>query len=114
MAFRDEVGSLTGKFCCNFDEKLFGGAIWPFLHLNYSSTAATPVGCQSFNGLVKSHWKIMVHMFQAYLTNKQMPRSYWYFAIKHAACMMNMIPGKYKYLVSPFTIVHDVHPDQRA
>jgi hypothetical protein len=94
MAFRDETGSLAQQFCCDCDEKLFGSAIWSFLHLNHSSIAASPVGCQSSNGLVESHWKIMVHMSQAYPTDRQMPHAYWFFAIKHVARMMNMIPGK--------------------
>ncbi len=37
------------------------------------------------------------------------------FAIKHAACMMNMISGKYwDKLVSPFMLVHGVRPDPRT
>jgi hypothetical protein len=115
MAFREVAGSLTQKFCCDCDEKMFGGAIWSFLHVNHSSIAASPAGCESSNGLVEPHWKIMVHMSRAYLTNKQMPCSHWYFAIKQAACMINMIPGKYKSkLVLPFMLAHGVCPDQRA
>ncbi len=44
-----------------------------------------------------------------------MPQTFWYFATKHAAKMMNVIPGKYKgKLASPFMLVHGVHPDQWA
>jgi hypothetical protein len=54
----------------------------------------------------------MVHMSRAYLTEKQMPRTFWYFTIKHAARMMNMIPGRYNHkLASPFMLVHGVRPD---
>ncbi len=57
----------------------------------------------------------MVHMSHAYLTEKQMLWSFWCFAIKHAAKMMNVIPGKYKgKLASPFMIIHGVRPDQWA
>ncbi len=67
------------------------------------------------NGLVESHWKIMVHMSCAYLTEKQMPRTFWYFTIKHSARMMNMIPGKYRgKLASPFMQVHSVCLDPRT
>jgi hypothetical protein len=38
----------------------------------------------------------MVHMSRAYLTEKQMPRKFWYYKIEHSAWMMNMIPGRYK------------------
>jgi hypothetical protein len=51
----------------------------------------------------------MVHMFRVYLTEKQLPRLFCYFAIKYATKMMNVIPGKYKgKLTSPFMLVHGV------
>ncbi len=119
LAFRAEAGSLARQFRCNCDEKLFGSAVQSFLHTNNFSIAASPAGRQSSNGLVESHWKIMVHMSRAYLTKNQMPRTFWYYAIKHAACMMtcmmNMIPGKYcKKLASPFMLVHRARPDPRT
>jgi hypothetical protein len=57
----------------------------------------------------------MVHMARAYLTEKQMPRSYGFFAITHAASMMNAIPGKVDGgLASPFLLVHGVGHDERT
>jgi hypothetical protein len=115
VAFRDEAGSFARQFRCDCDEKLFGSAVRSFLHTNHSSIAASPAGRQSSNGLVESHWKIMVHMSRAYLTEKQMPRTFWYYAIKHSARMMNMIPGKYGVkLASPFMLVHGTRPDPRT
>ncbi len=115
LAFWDEAGSLARQFRCDCDEKLFGSAVRSFLHTNQSSIAASPAGRQSSNGLVESHWKIMVHMSRAYLTEKQMPRTFWYYAIKHSARMMNMIPGKYgSKLASPFMLAHGTRPDPRT
>jgi hypothetical protein len=115
LAFCNETGSLACQFQCNCNDKLFGGAVHSFLHLNRSSIAASPAGRQSSNGLVESHWKIMVHMLRAYLIEKQMPRTFWYYAIKHSARMMNMIPGKYCCkLASPFMLVHGVRPNPRT
>jgi hypothetical protein len=57
----------------------------------------------------------MVHMAKAYLTKKQMPRSYWFIAITHAAWMMNAIPGKFgDCLALPFLLVHGVGHDERT
>jgi hypothetical protein len=57
----------------------------------------------------------MVHMSRAYLTKKQMPRTFRYFAVKHLARMMNMIPGKYRNkLAAPFMLVHGKCPDTRT
>jgi hypothetical protein len=115
MTFCAEAGNLARQFCCDCDEKLFGSHIHSFLHIERSSIVSSPAGRQSANGLVESHWKIMVHMSRAYLTEKQMPRSFRYYAIKHSSGMMNMIPGKYKTkLASPFMLVHGVRPDQRT
>ncbi len=109
------IRELARQFCCNCNEKLFGSHIHSFLHLERSSIMSSPAGCQSANGLVKSHWKIMVHMSHVYLMEKQMPCSFWYYAIKHSARMMNMIPGRYRnQLASPFMLVHGVRPDQRT
>ncbi len=49
----------------------------------------------------------MVHMAHAYLTEKQMPQTFWFFATTHAARMMNAIPHKvHGHLASPFLLVH--------
>jgi hypothetical protein len=70
LAFCTEAGNLACQFCCDCNEKLFGSHIHLFLHLERLSIVLRPVGCQSANDLVKSHWKIMVHMSCAYLTEK--------------------------------------------
>jgi hypothetical protein len=57
----------------------------------------------------------MVHMARAYLTKKQMPRAFWFYAITHAARMMNAIHGKHSgLLASPFHLVHGVGHDKRT
>ena len=57
----------------------------------------------------------MVHIAWAYLTKKQMPCSFWFYAITHAARMMNTISGKFKdYLALPFMLVHGVGHDVRT
>ncbi len=56
--------------------KLFSSAISDYLIDNNSKVIAAPAKWQSSNSLVESHQKIMVHMAQAYLTKKQMPRNF--------------------------------------
>ena len=57
----------------------------------------------------------MGHMARAYITEKQMPRSFWFYAVVHAARMMNAIPGRHSgRLVSPFLLVHGVGHDERT
>jgi hypothetical protein len=82
---------------------------------NNSNIIVAAAGHQSSNGLVELHWKIMVHMARAYLTKKQMPRSFWFYAVVHSARMMNAIPGKLGgKLVSLFLLAHGVGHDKRT
>ncbi len=55
---------------CDCDAKLFGHKISYYLINNNSKVVAAPAKRQSANGLVESHWKVMVHMARAYLTKK--------------------------------------------
>ena len=114
--FRAAAGGLARCFYSDCDAKLFGTAVAEYLVDRNSKVVAAPAKRQSSNGLVESHWKTMVHMARAYLTEKQMPRTYWYYAVVHAARMMNAIPGKYnnRFLASPFLLVHGVGHDERT
>jgi hypothetical protein len=110
--FRADAGSYAQCFRCDCDAKLFGTKIWEHFIDNYSNIVAAAAGHQSSNGLVESHCKVMVHMACAYLMEKQMPRSFWFYAIVHSAHMMNAIPGKFGgKLASPFLLVHGLGHD---
>jgi len=79
--FKADAGSYARCFHSDCDAKLFGKRIRDHLIDNNSKVVAAPAGRQSSNGLVESHWKTMVHMSRAYLSKKQMPRSFWFFSI---------------------------------
>ncbi len=75
---------MLGVFFCKCDPKLFGTRIWQHLIDINSNIIAAAAGCQSFNGLVELHWKIMIHMACTYLTKKQMPRLFWFYVVAHS------------------------------
>jgi hypothetical protein len=109
------LGALAQCFYSDCDTTLFGTAIAEYCIDNNSKVVAAPAKHQSANSLVESHWKTMVHMARVYLTKKQMSHNYWFFAITHAAQMMNAIPGKFRdHLALPFLLVHDVGHDERT
>jgi hypothetical protein len=60
------AGSLAQCFYCDCDTKLFRTAISKYLIDNDSKIVAAPAKHQLSNGLVESHWKVMVHMACAY------------------------------------------------
>jgi len=113
--FKADAGSFARCFRSDCDPKLFGKRIRDHLINNNSKIVAAPAGRHLPNGLVDAHWKTMVHMSRAYITEKQMPRSFWFFSIFHSARMMNTIPGKlHGKLASPFLLVHGVGHDERT
>jgi hypothetical protein len=107
------VGGLVHTFYSDCDVKLFGTVISKYLIDSSSKVIAAPAKCQSANGLVESHWKMMVHMGRTYFTEKQMPRSFWFYTIVHAAWMMKAVPGKYcNFLASLFLLIHGIGHDE--
>ena len=113
--FRAEAGGLAVQFRTDCDGKLFSAPVVRWLQENNSNIISAPAGRQSANGLVERQWRTMVEMARSFLTEKQMPRAFWFYAIQHAARMMNCIPGKvHDELTTPFELVHHVPPDSRT
>ena len=54
-------------------------------------------------------------MARAYITDKQVGREFWYYAISHAALMINQVPGRLgRKLTTPFELVHGAKPDSKT
>ena len=89
--FRGEAGRFANSFRCDCDLKLIGSSVRSYIKEAGSGIISSEVGeqsstivsagegQQSSNGLVESHWKTMVHMSRAYLTEKQMPQNFWFY-----------------------------------
>ena len=112
---RSDAGGVPRRFHSDFDKKLIGGQALKWILSNNSNIKAAPANRQSSNGLAESTWKTIVKMARAYITEKQVGREYWYYAIKHAAHMLNQVPGRLgRKLTTPFELVHNVKPDPRT
>jgi hypothetical protein len=112
-----KVKAGAGSYACCFrldcNTKLFGTCIREHLIDNNSNIVATAAGCQLANRLAELHWKTMVHMSHAYITEKQMLCSFWFFLVVHSAQMINAIPEKlHRKLAYPFLLVHGVGHDK--
>jgi hypothetical protein len=65
--------------------------------------------------LLRAPWQTLVRMARAYITEKQVGREFWYFSIKHAAQMLNQVPGRLgRKLTTPFELVYNQKPDSRT
>ena len=114
-AFRADAGGLPKKFHSDFDNKLIGSQALRWIMANKSKIIASNAGRQSSNGLVKHTWRTLVQMARAYITEKQVGREFWFFAICHSASMLNQITGRMgRKLTTPFEIVHGEKADSKT
>jgi len=93
-AFCAEAGDITKTFHSDFAKKLIGGKALKWIQSNNSKVIAAPARRQSSNGLVERTWCTIVTMARVYVAEKQVGREYWYFAIVHAANVINQVPGR--------------------
>jgi deoxyuridine 5'-triphosphate nucleotidohydrolase len=91
----------------DFDDKLLGGDVGKLLLEHKIQVEGAPPYRQHQNGLVERHWQTMVNMARNWLTSSMLPSSYWYFAIKRACEVTNLLPvlrnGK---LTTPYELVY--------
>ena len=99
----------------DYDHKLIRGDVAQLLLKEQIQIDSTPPYRQSQNGLVERHWQTMVNMACNWLTSSQLPTKYWYFAIKHACKVSNIMPLKCddKY-TTPYELVYKCKVDYRS
>ena len=98
----------------DFDTKLIGGKVKDLLRKKQISLQAAPPKRQQQNGLVERHWALLVKMARQWLTSSLLPTSYWWFAIKRACEVSNIIKASHKKeLISPYELVTGEKPDYR-
>jgi hypothetical protein len=117
--FHADAGGLPKKIYTDFDPKLIAGETETWLLTKIPNQPcrihAAPSGRQNENGLVERGWQTIVAMARAYITDMQMPRAYWFWALRHATQVVNYLPCKVNNeLTTPFELVHGVKPDYRV
>ena len=54
-------------------------------------------------------------MAREFITENQVGREFWYFAVRHAAMILNQVPGRLGLkLTTPFELVHNSKPDSKT
>jgi transposase InsO family protein len=113
--FRNDAGALPKRVYTDFDSKIIAGPTEQWLASNHCTVRAAPGGRQHQNGLVERAWQTATCMARSYITDMQMPRTYWYWAIRHAVHVMNYFPCHVNGLsTTPFELVYGVKPDLRT
>ena len=76
----------------DFDCKLIRGKVKDLFTKAGIKVEASPPYRQHQNGLVERHWQTIIAMTRNWLTSAQLPSKYWYFAVKRACEVLNMMP----------------------
>jgi transposase InsO family protein len=102
-----DAGIKPTKIRTDFDQKIIGGKVKSFLQDNVIDIQASPPYRQHQNGLVERHWKTVVSMARNWLTSNLLPSKYWYFAVKRACEVLNIMPITHNDKVTtPFELVY--------
>jgi hypothetical protein len=92
LAFFIEAGGIPGTIQCDFNTKFLAGSARQLILERGIRLQAAPGGRQSKNGLAESHWKQIFRMARALLVDRGMPKSLWFFALRHAVQVCNYLP----------------------
>jgi hypothetical protein len=100
----------------DFDLKLIGGRAREYLNSLLIHVNSAPASRQDKNGLVERHWQTMLAMARNWLVSAQLPGTFWFYAIRHAAEVCNYFPYKLEdgAFTTPFQLVHKAKPDLRV
>lgn len=85
----------------DFDPKLIHGKVSDFLLSEKMRIMAAPPERQHQNGLVERNWQTVVYMMaRNWIRSNQLPASYWWFAIKRAVEVQNILPVKIQHRIT--------------
>ena len=112
MKFRLDMGALPKRVYTDFDHRLLSGKTEEYLHENNCQVLGSPAGRHHQNGLVERSWQTIMNMARSYLHQRQIPRTYWFWAIRHVCQVNNYFPCKVDDTkTTPLELVYGVRPD---
>ncbi|CAB9521703.1 Reverse transcriptase (RNA-dependent DNA polymerase) [Seminavis robusta] len=115
-----EKSANVRHFHCDFDQRFVGGNVRKFLRRRGIKISASPPHRHSQNGLVENHWNTAVRMARAYLQEANLPKSFWFWAVREAFFRMNLLPvnigpkDSSQILTTPFELFYGQRPDMRV
>ena len=98
----------------DYDTKLMGGKSLRLLKKAGIKVQAAPPKRQHQNGLVERHWQTVVTMARNWLRSSLLPTKYWFYAIKRACEVCNILPTHHLSTVTtPYELVFNEKVDYR-
>jgi hypothetical protein len=83
-----DADGLPKTFHTDFDKKLIGGDAQRWMISQKIRLVAANASRQSSNGLVERTWQSIVRMSRAFVTEKQMGREFWFYAVQHSVMIL--------------------------
>jgi deoxyuridine 5'-triphosphate nucleotidohydrolase len=109
-----DAGTKPKLLRTDFDTKIIGGRVKTYLNEQQIPIQASPPYRQHQNGLVESHWQSIVSMTRNWLTSSLLPTKYWFYGIKRACEVTNILPAPHvKKLTTPHELVYKTKVDYR-
>ena len=72
-----------------FDQKLLEGETTHWIQSNHCKLCGATAGHQNQSSLVERSWQMLGSMACAYITDMQLPHTFWFWVIRHTAQVMN-------------------------
>ena len=101
----------------DFDFKLMGGKVLELLDDRGIDIETAPPSRQDQNGLVERHWQTIVQMARNWMRSSLLPSTFWWYAIKRAVEVTNILPTSHlnrNKPSTPFEIVFNKKVDYRV
>jgi dUTPase len=114
--FVHDIGVAPKLIRTDFDSKLIGGNVETFLINEKIKIESSPPYRQHQNGLVERNWQSIVRMSRNWLTSSMLPSAYWYFAVKRATEIGNILPTNHikNQIITPYELVFNQKVDYRT
>jgi hypothetical protein len=99
----------------DLDPKLLDGPTSDFLCGRSIALRGAPSSPQNQNGLVERAWETATNMAHAFITDMQMPKSFWYWSLCQSIQVMNYMPCHVTGIsTTPHKLVYGIKPDLRV
>jgi hypothetical protein len=88
------AGGFPRRFRCDFDRCFLHGKVGQLLCSHGVKIGASPPYRHSQNGAIERNWNTAVEMGRSFLAKANLPKRYWFWAVREASIRMNMLPVK--------------------
>lgn len=87
-----DCGGCPSRLYADFDPKILEGPTASFLRDHHIFLRGAPSSPQNQNSLVERAWETATNLVRAFITNMQIPKNFWDWALRQSIQVMNYFP----------------------